>query len=544
MTENNKNPNYNQNKNEKNMHEISLNSEFLDKIIDSNSNIALTDIDPQINRSKKGNNDNKQFNPNLNVNKKNSKEKVDGNVKKTDNNPNIKEKENDKDDKKNNEKNKINKENNFQTPTGDPEIEKYYKELEKEKDENKENNSQTPTGDPEIEKYYKELEKEKDENKENNKNMINSYCIINDNIEKEKECIGNGEDSSLKTYTSLGKFKKAPNVILETGENSSYLNCVIYCLANCKNLASYYLKELNTFKFHIKDMPLSYYFSRIIFHFYPYPENPLQKSFSLSTFHKILIHLNLVMFKDNYEKNVIDFLIYLLEQLHEDDVKIRNNNIDNKNRKMSDIKKFKDYIKFISENEKSCILDNFCWVNQKIKKCIECKSEYITYQKFFAFNLYIENIYNLNKNIDEIKILDCINHQIKKNTINEQYCINCQKKTSFDFESLISVSPQYFIFLINLDDKNMNEILPKIKIEEEIYLSEIVKEQTSVITYFIQGIIFYDLDIKKYLAYCRNPIDNKWYHYKKDSILPVDKKKVFTYIPYKMFPVIIIYNQD
>ena len=522
MTDN-KSTNDNQNMDKINGEENLIKSEITQGTQDSYANI--NDIKVETVQSKKQNNGN-HFDQKIIVNKnsmetiKDKKDKIiNENQNKNSNNSSNKEKEIIKENNKNNDNNTKNNDIIWDTPTGeDPEIEKYYQDLKKEK------------------------EKEKNEYKDNNQFNINSHNIINN------EC--NVDDLSLKPSASFSKFKKAPNVILDSGNNSSYMNCVIYCLANCKNIASYYLKELKTYKYHIKDMPLSYYFSRIIFHFYPYPENPLQKSFSLSNFYKILIHLNST-FKGYTEKNIFDFLIYLLDKLHEDDQKIRNNKInsDNDNQKTFDIKKRKDYINYIRENEVSCILDNFCWVNQKIQKCLECSSEDISYQKFFTYDLDIENIYNLKSendfnNIEKITILDCIKRKIHNPIKKEKYCINCQKKTLFEFNSLIDVSPQYFIFLLKLNDNLMNDILYKIKIEEEFNLSDYVKDKSSDNKYVIQEIIFYDFDNKKYLAHCCNPIDKKWYYYKKDSISLQEMKKVFSYKLYKLFPIILFYKQD
>ena len=523
--------------------ESNINNSALIHKAKEHSQLDINDINIDI---KTENYDKKEFNPNVNVKKNAQAQEVKKDYNNTNdkkilnnnnNNSSIKGKENIKDNKKNNENKKANNNNeiNFETPTGDPEIENYYQELKKENNENNENNN---------------------DDKENNGNMINSYCLINDSIKniKKEDCF-DINDLAMKPSKSISNFLKAPNVILENDKNSSFINCVIYLLANCINLAKYYLKELNTFKFHIKDMPLSYYFSRIIFHFYPYPENPLQKSFSLSNFRKLLFHLYSIMFQGNDESNAIDFLVYLLDKLHEDDMKLRNKK--SNNQKICDIKKIKDYIQFLKEYEKSCILDNFCWVNQKIKKCLECKSEYITYQNYFTYTLDIKNILNPKNDIDfnnnkEITILDCIKYQIQKKIINEQYCMNCQKKNSFEFESLISVLPQYFILLIDLDDNNMKNILPKITIEEDFNLSDIVKQQSSDNQYIIHGIIFYNLDFalpkekrgqsEKYLAYCYNQIDNKWYNHKKNSI--VDKKIIFSPQTYNVFPVILIYRHE
>lgn len=70
-------------------------------------------------------------------------------------------------------------------------------------------------------------------------------------------------------------------------------------------------------------MPMSYAFSRLIFHLYPFTQDDLKKSYSLKSFHQISIYLNPI-FKGTSTKNSIDFMIYALERLHNERINLIN----------------------------------------------------------------------------------------------------------------------------------------------------------------------------------------------------------------------------
>ena len=393
------------------------------------------------------------------------------------------------------------------------------------------NNFITPGNDPELNNYYEMLHNEKKQNLFNNFNKNNL-----------RESIESNNDLVFKTAFSLNIYKKAPNVILESEEKSNYIKSIIILLSNVKPIANYYLKENSKFKHHIKDLPMSYYLSRIIFHFYPYPENSLQKSFSLSTFLKVINYFN-HCFGLEKENVPIYFLHFLLDMLHNDDKKLRNNLNLKENIEENNNKKFKEYIEFLAKNEKSCIFENFCWINQKIKKCLECSFESIEYSKNFIYELKFEemiknNEFNCNK---KISILDCIKYQSKKIKM-KSGCKNCKKQNFFE-ESLIRISPKYFIFNLGsvyFIKKNFD----KIKIDEELYLYDIVKEENLYNRYILSGKIVYDPDLKEYFAFCCSPVDKNYYNYQKNSIIKIEKNKFIESYVYNFLPIILIYEHN
>jgi len=395
----------------------------------------------------------------------------------------------------------------------------------------------TPQGD-ELDEYYKQLK----DDKNNNNNTKDSSM----NIEQ-----SNNHLNEQPTIT-FDRYKKAPMVSLENVGNTSYMNCVIQGLANIRSIVSYYLRYLNDFKENLQEMPLSYSFSRVIFHLYPYPQDPLSKSFSLSSFHKVITYLN-PMFKGSSTKDPVDFIIYLLETLHNDDKKMPNNKNDLNVQILEKNNNFKAFIQFLSKSEKSIIFNNFCWINQKIKKCHGCNSESILYQKFFTFDLNIEDTLNylvINKKMDnnKIHISDCIKFQCQSKKVYNNYCQNCGRKSDFSIESTIRTSPPIFVLLIKIDKNFIEKIKTnkyKIEIDLTISLSDIIKDQQNFLNYTLHGYIFYDPDNRKencrYRARFCNPVDKNWYSYE-NNIIEKSKGPYTNICNYNMYPVILFYR--
>ena len=409
-------------------------------------------------------------------------------------------------------------------------------------------NFETPQGDDEqdIRNFYKYLQKEYEENKGSNNSP---YTII----EKEQN------ELIMNDPFSFSEFTKPSLVNIENVGNSSYMSANIRILANIEKIVKYYLKKLNIITDNFQDIPLSYAFSRIIFHLYPFPQDSLKKSISLNNFYRTALLLNSA-FIGKTTKNAIDFLTFLLETLHNDDKKLRNqnNNGDNNNDK---IKEFEDYAIYLDQNEKSIIFDNFAWINKKVTKCNNCVEEKMKFQYYFT---YEANIFDsLDKVIMEkkknINIYDCLQYQSDNKKSYNHYCYNCKNKCTFTEENTICATPKYFIFLLFNEDKTIKKFKEsniQFLIDQELKLNDIVKGQTINYLYEPIGKVDYYFQTKEYISSCCSPIDNNWYKYenenKKYNISKIQFKKDnndnktndnFIYNSnYTYLPVIVVYK--
>ena len=379
----------------------------------------------------------------------------------------------------------------------------------------------------------------------------------NENVEQQKNLV------------SLSRYKKAPLVALENVGNSSYMNSVLQCLGNIRSIIKYYLSKNNDIKKKIQELPISYGFSRIIFQLYPFPEDSLNKSFSLKTFQRTITYYNRC-FKGEDCKSAKDFLIYLLENLHKEDKLFRSQKQDNSEKTQNGNKpvnkSFKEYLQYLIDNEKSIISDNFCWINQKINKCQLCNTENISYQNFLSFELDLEDaIDNMppkenQKSNREISIMKCIQNQLKTKII-KMYCKKCKQKCDFQIKKSISFTPEVFILLNGVKDPE--QVIEKMNKEEidfglsddNVYtldFSQIIKDANSNKIYSLQAVVCSQritseavekVEKKKYVAFCKSPIDSKWYRYEDNTISPITEVQLPIFIT-QLFPEIFFYRQD
>jgi len=377
----------------------------------------------------------------------------------------------------------------------------------------------------------------------NNNMMINNKLNeINQNINNINETKGNPKDNLELTLV----------VLLNEG-NTTYIVSVLQCLRNIKYIENYYLKHLKDIENNLNNALISYVFSRAIYNLNPSSQRKDKKnSYNLTSFKKALVHSNHI-FNGKSTKNAIDFLVYLLNTLHEEDKKLAHwKNLYmafNENLKADTIK----YINYLSKNDKSIIFDTFCYTLETTRTCWECKTINTNIQKYFTFELNFEKALNKTALMykKEFSIEDCISIHFEKQTMYNVFCEKCDEKRDFSVDLAFNFGPPFFIFILRLNDREdliekmrSNDI--KIKIDEEINVfSYVKKSQESCLIYKLNGAIFFDTKKEKgYIAYCKNNIDDNWYKFEINKINKVQSSEVLNISKEgSLLPVILFYNK-
>ena len=357
--------------------------------------------------------------------------------------------------------------------------------------------------------------------------------ILNQNNDKKEEKIN---------------YKNLSLIILKNDGNTTYINSVIRIISNIKDISKYYLDHTDIITKNKFEMPISYFYSRILYHL----NTPAPSNFSLAKFYNILTEYNHV-FKGNETKDAIDFLIYFINELHEENKLILNYK---KNHNEINFHNYNNYLKYLNENENTKIFANFYWINKKYENCLSCNHEKITFQKFFTYDLDFKNslnnkLFNRNKNNNNklsesvsLSVLDCLKYASDKKIIYNIFCDKCNKNYNFQKISSIVLSSKYIIFLIGaMDNKLINKIKEDniiIHINKELDFSKLFDNNTSF--YTLYGFIVYDLEQLEYIAYCISPYNKKWYKYVKDKILSVELTDFIYNCNYKLIPVILLYE--
>ena len=410
----------------------------------------------------------------------------------------------------------------------------------------------------------------------NNNNMMNNfYNNRNDKIfspprniskNKGKKNDGNNQNNGKEleirnkiekindNSSYFNKITSPPLICIINNGKTSYMNMSLQCFANIRNISGYILNKRNIIEMNSSKMPVTNQFSIILLNLFPLEKNNNNDSYPLKDFHSCIIKLNPI-FKGRTTKNVTDFVVFFIDKLDEETKILVNNNTKiNSILKETNFQSIKSYLKYlIDHNEDTIIFKTFSWINKKYEKCWECGKDNLKFQKYFTYDLNIENAINktIMQSKDKITVHDCVKYSSEKQTLYNVYCNQCNKKTNIDLTSTICITQNLLVFLFrglekkeNIDDMKNNKI--RIQIEQNIDLSDLIEDKkNSFSKYTLHGIILYDTEKKEYFAYCVSPINAKWYEYKGEKIRDTDFNIFIDQINnynYTKLPVILFYR--
>ena len=364
----------------------------------------------------------------------------------------------------------------------------------------------------------------------NNTNKYHINSFKNRNCSFDKPLIYNKySEKKHKNNYNLNKIDSSignnhyPLIILKECGKTTFIITVLRCFSDIINISNYYLDNIIIITNNMNQMPISYVYTRILYHLFPRQNIPSENSYSLDKFYYALTCLNPI-FKGKSTKNAIDFLIYFINKLSEENKVILG-----------------CYQKYI-QNENTKIYEEFSWTNKRIEKCWACGNERISYSKYLTYDLDFENAFNkaIFRNKNQFSLLDCINLSLEKKNLYNVFCDNCNRKNNSEKITSIEHIGNNIIFLIRIENKEfINKIREnnfKFIINENIDLSKILKTDNSM--YYLNGVIFYDSENLEYIAYSYNQNHKKWYKYDKEKIIPIEYNFFNYKYDYKLFPVV------
>ncbi len=379
-------------------------------------------------------------------------------------------------------------------------------------------------------------------NKNNNMNINNGFTpgIQNNKIE-------NNEYIILKDKNEKDKEKKE---IQDKIESTDIISC-LYCFENNEKLREYILSQYLKRDVINNENYISFFLCRIFKNF----KTKDKVEYNIKCFYENITKLS-NFFINNI--NAIYFIVFFLQQLHEEDKQIRNIKICSKlnDNIYSNITNFK---KYLNKEENTFIYNNYSWINEKTITCLGCKHITKIYSYFFTFDLNIDLVLNKyvvnlrdkgisNKKIPPLTIQQCINYRKDKEILYNVYCASCDKKINLIRSSKICSSSNYFIILLSDIEKKIqlfynNDI--KIQINKEIYLetTQDINGPNNKSLYKINSIIYYDIEGNRYISYCYK--NNKIWTRNTSYTSKEEKTEDFlNKFDYNMVPVIIFYEAN
>ena len=377
-----------------------------------------------------------------------------------------------------------------------------------------------------------------------NMQQNNNNIIINNMNKNSNNMNNNTNNKSNNNYEpyNFNRYKKVSLCGLQNLGNTSYLNSVLQFICSIRQVASYFVnpKNGNFFEKNVDKYPLSYVMHRLCFHLYPYPELDYKEIYKPDSIMQILGLYN-VIYQDYGEKNPNEFILFLLNKLHEELNAIKIKNESNVNfDKIKDDKNaiINNGMKNFINNNNSIISNYFVWFEIKNIHCIKCSKDIYSFNNFPTFELNIIEIAKV-KNIQNVKIEDCLEFY-ELNKLQKTFCSSCKNYEQLTSRNKIYSSPNFFLFLLDLkENKNINFI-----IEPRINLEKFIENKTTPTKYELNGIVFFDLNKNKYNALCISPVDKRWYLFddKNVDLFDFNDFNNFYVKNKKYIPRILLYN--
>ena len=375
----------------------------------------------------------------------------------------------------------------------------------------------------------------------NNQNELKKNNFLNENdLNKKKKKIiiktnpsNNNIDDILRQtkYTFLIPQNRIPKIGLKNLGKSSYINSILQILRNIGVFANYFLNpEKISFLDNVRDiMPISFAIKELYINLYP------KEKTNIIAYEPLQIFTALYKINNNYsadrENNIIYVLVDILYSLH------RELNTSNflgekynydKNNRNDCIKKG---IKFFTKANTSIIFNTFNWFRIRERKCIRCNNNIYDFETYNSYKLDILACYNNNKlnNINKsISIIDCLKYQTSKKMDNF-FCEKCAGFESSEISYKIFSSPNIFLFILDrgIDFSENNELLKiPFTLEKNINIGDLIENKKAPSTYRLIGIASISFIDKKYVSWCKSPLNGKWYFFNDEKIEPIKLAKV------------------
>ena len=235
-----------------------------------------------------------------------------------------------------------------------------------------------------------------------------------------------------------------------------------------------------------------------------------------------------------------DLIIFIILTLHKELNRAKENVNDKFVQQFDDTNRgimINNYMNNFTRQNMSIISDNFFSMKEIIIKCTNCQTTRYKFQTIFYFDFHLNQIFHQKKKINGnfmsdqnrfntivgnrefinesnvVNIKDCFAFMSNEKFQN-MFCNNCKGFYPFSYNQKLSFAPIIMIIFINRLKRVDLEM--KFEFDEYLDINQFIDFKTIGSSYKLIGVIV-SLDEhgrdKRFIAFCRSPIDQKWYKY-------------------------------
>ena len=346
------------------------------------------------------------------------------------------------------------------------------------------------------------------------------------------------------------------------------MNATLQCFFHIEPIINFFKYKYNQY---MKKIPkksgdnLSSSFKILVDNLWPNKYNPSsqnnKKHYSPIDFKNKISKMNQLFESNNYN-NIKYFLKFIIITLHKELNINSQKNKRNEHIIIDKRNKLLTYQNFMNEKvsyNNSIISDLFYGINCNIIKCCNCNIPIYDFQTYFLITFPLEEVYDYKKRIikmqnqmnisnrqsnfnmpnirqstiynnnstfdqknqfnktmiyiDEINIYDCF--EFDRTAIlcegdNSMYCDSCKTNSNCIIYKNLIDGPKILIILLNNGNGKSNF---KFNFPDKLNLNNFIQNKNTGLLYELIGLIT-QIDLGNiYIAFCRDPLTNKWYKY-------------------------------
>lgn len=385
----------------------------------------------------------------------------------------------------------------------------------------------------------------------------NNNNIINNNFKVETEIIPQSDILLKENGFIIININKEPEIGLANIGATCYMNATLQCFSHTIKFANFFLDEKNKNK--IENKKFSREFLEVIKKLWIKSYNENKTYYEPYNFKQIISDMN-PLFEGVQANDAKDLINFILQQLHEElnepNKVIGNNsfNIDQYNEEQM----FINFIDDFKKSQRSIISDIFFFIIETKTECLNCKQRNQmngNYNPIYLYNFQIMNflifpleevrkykIMQYQQNFQEVNLIDCFNYNQKVDFMqgeNQMWCKNCQQNSPSQYMTFLCSAPIDLILILNRGKGNIYNV--KLNFDEIIDIGNYVRMKTNQsLIYHLYAVVTHigpsDMG-GHFVAFCKSPIDNKWYKYNDAIVELVERFQdiVNFSVPYILF---------